>query len=75
MENRRTVYLRLLVELLAAAAAVGCFALFGGRLLGILMPFLLALIMAWAFNPVIQVLQKHLRLTRKLFSYILVLVF
>ena len=75
MENRRTVYLRLLVELLAAAAAVGCFALFGGRLLGILMPFLLALIMAWAFNPVIQVLQKHLRLTRKLFSYLLVLIF
>ncbi|MDO4741668.1 MAG: sporulation integral membrane protein YtvI, partial [Eubacteriales bacterium] len=35
----------------------------------------LAFIMAWAFNPVIQLLQRRLRLTRKLFSYLLVLIF
>ena len=50
-------------------------ALLGGPVVGILMPFILAFIMAWMFNPVIAWLQRHLRLTRRLFSYILVLVF
>lgn len=76
MENeRKQTYLRLFFELLTAAIALALIVLFGGPVLSILMPFILAFIMAWAFNPVIQVLQKHLRLTRKLFSYILVLVF
>ena len=74
-ESPRTIYFRLLIELVTlAAAAIAC-VLWGGTVMGILMPFLLAFIMAWAFNPVIRVLQKRLRLTRKLFSYILVLVF
>lgn len=50
-------------------------ALLGGPVVGILLPFILAFIMAWMFNPVIAWLQRHMRLTRKLFSYILVLVF
>lgn len=74
-EERKKIYVRLVVELVTFALfAVGCF-VFGGPILNILMPFLLAFIMAWIFNPVIQVLQKRMRFTRKIFSYILVLVF
>lgn len=72
---RKQTYLRLFVELLTAVAAVGAALLMGGVVLDILLPFILAFIMAWAFNPAIALLQRHLRLTRKLFSYILVLAF
>lgn len=72
-EERKRIYLRLLCETAAAVAAVALCWVFGGKALDILMPFLLAFVMAWAFNPVIQVLQRHLRLTRKLFSFVLVL--
>lgn len=74
-ESPRTIYFRLLIELTTLLLAAVAFIIGGGTVLSILMPFLLAFIMAWAFNPVIRVLQKRLRLTRKLFSYILVLVF
>ncbi|MGN0997555.1 MAG: AI-2E family transporter, partial [Candidatus Ventricola sp.] len=72
-EDRKTIYLRLLVEIVCAAAAVALAALLGRSVLGIMLPFILAFTMAWALNPVIQILQRRLRLTRKLFSYILVL--
>lgn len=75
LSERKKTYLRLGVELLFAALLICGARLLGGPVLSILMPFILAFIMAWAFNPVIQILQKHLRLTRKLFSYILVLLF
>ena len=74
-EEPRTIYFRLLMELVTLICVVSACLLWGGTVLGILMPFLLAFIMAWAFNPVIRVLQKRLRMTRKLFSYVLVLVF
>ena len=74
-DQRRRTYLRLCVELAVIALSIGAVALFGATALRILLPFILAFIMAWAFNPLIAVLQRHLRLTRKLFSYILVLVF
>lgn len=74
-EQCKRTYLRLIVEVSAAAAAIVGAWLLAGPVLNILMPFILAFIMAWAFNPVIRVLQRHLRLTRKLFSYLLVIVF
>lgn len=74
-ESPRAIYFRLLIELVTLLLTAVAFIIGGGTVLSILMPFLLAFIMAWAFNPVIRVLQKRLRLTRKLFSYILVLVF
>ena len=74
-ESPRTIYFRLLIALVTLLLTAVAFIIGGGTVLSILMPFLLAFIMAWAFNPVIRVLQKRLRLTRKLFSYILVLVF
>ena len=75
MDERRTTYLRLIAEICIAIVSVAAVALLGGPVVGILLPFILAFIMAWMFNPVIAWLQRHLRLTRKLFSYILVLVF
>ena len=72
-EESKKIYLRLLCELSVAAAAIALCVMLGGRVLDILLPFILAFIMAWAFNPVIRVLQRHLKLTRKLFSYVLVL--
>ena len=72
-EERRKIYVRLAIQLASAAGAVMLCALLGGVVLDILLPFILAFIMAWAFNPVIRVLQERLKLTRKLFSYVLVL--
>ena len=72
-EERRKIYVRLAVQLTCAAVAVMMCALLGGIVLDILLPFILAFIMAWAFNPVIRVLQERLKLTRRIFSLILVL--
>ena len=66
---------RLSIKRAVLIAAVIALALLGRPVLGILMPFILAFTMAWMFNPIIAWLQRHLRLTRRLFSYILVLVF
>ena len=73
--ERRRTYLRLITEIAIAIVGVVALGLLGRPVLGILMPFILAFIMAWMFNPIIAWLQRRLRLTRKLFSYILVLVF
>ena len=75
MSERRRTYMRLIAEVGVSIVGVVALALLGGPVVGILMPFILAFIMAWMFNPVIAWLQRHLRLTRRLFSYILVLVF
>ena len=72
-EESRKIYFRLLCEVSVAALAIALCVLLGGRVLDILLPFILAFIMAWAFNPVIRALQSRLKLTRKLFSFILVL--
>ena len=73
--ERRRTYLRLITEIAVTIVGVVALGLLGRPVLGILMPFILAFIMAWMFNPIIAWLQRRLRLTRKLFSYILVLVF
>ncbi len=73
--ERRRTYLRLITEIAIAIVGVVALGLLGRPVLGILMPFILAFTMAWMFNPIIAWLQRRLRLTRKLFSYILVLVF
>lgn len=71
--EKKKTYARLACELLGVGAAVLFCALLGPTVLDILMPFLLAFIMAWAFNPIVQLLHKRLKLTRKLFSFVLVL--
>ena len=72
-EDRKKIYVRLIVQLSSAAVAVVLCALLGGIVLDILLPFILAFIMAWAFNPIIQMLHKRLKMTRKLFSLVIVL--
>ena len=72
-EESKKIYLRLLCEVSVTAAAVALCVALGGKVIDILLPFILAFIMAWGFNPIIRALQRHLKLTRKLFSYVLVL--
>ena len=67
MNERRKTYLRLIAEISVGIVSVVALALLGGPIVGILLPFILAFIMAWMFNPVIAWLQRHLRLTRRLF--------
>ena len=68
MSERRRTYMRLIAEVGVCIVGVIALALLGGPVVGILMPFILAFIMAWMFNPVIAWLQRHLRRTRRLFS-------
>ena len=74
-DERRRTYLRLITETCITVVSVIALALLGRPVLGILMPFILAFTMAWMFNPIVAWLQRRLRLTRKLFSYLLVLIF
>lgn len=74
-EERKTVYLRLLVNILLTLGAITLACLLGKPALDILLPFILAFVIAWMFNPIVQVLQRRLKFTRKFFSYILVIVF
>ena len=72
MDDRKKTYFRLLVEIVSTAVLALLALTLGGKVLGILMPFLIAFVLAWALNPLIRRLQTRLKLTRKLFSYILV---
>ena len=73
MDERKKTYYRLLVEIVTTVIAAVLLLTLGGKVLGILMPFLIAFIMAWALNPLIRRLQTRMRLTRKLFSFTLVI--
>ena len=73
MDERKKTYYRLLAEIITTVVAAVLLLTLGGKVLGILMPFLIAFIMAWALNPLIRRLQTRMRLTRKLFSFTLVI--
>ena len=73
MDERKKTYLRLLAEVIVAAVSALLLFTLGGKVLGILMPFLIAFILAWALNPLIRRLQSRMRLTRRLFSFTLVI--
>ena len=73
MDERKKTYYRLLAEIVTTVVAAVLLLTLGGKVLGILMPFLIAFIMAWALNPLIRRLQTRMRLTRKLFSFTLVI--
>lgn len=74
MDERKKTYYRLLCEIVSIVVAALLLVTLGGKVLGILLPFLIAFTLAWALNPLIRKLHRRMRLTRKLFSYILVLV-
>ena len=73
MDERKKTYYRLLAEVITTVVAAVLLLTLGGKVLGILMPFLIAFILAWALNPLIRRLQSRMRLTRKLFSFTLVI--
>ena len=73
MDERKKTYYRLLAEIITTVVAAVLLLTLGGKVFGILMPFLIAFIMAWALNPLIRRLQTRMRLTRKLFSFTLVI--
>lgn len=73
--EKKRIYLRAAVEAVLAVGLVALAVLIGPLALDILMPFLLAFLMAWLFNPVVLALKRRLGSTRKLYSFIMVLVF
>ena len=74
-EEKKRVYLRAVLETVLGIAMVALAMLLGPLGVDILMPFIVAFVMAWIFNPAIHKLQSKLGSTRKLYSFIMVLVF
>lgn len=74
-EEKKKIYLRVLLDVAIAAAAIGLLYLGGPLALEIMTPFILAFIMAWAFNPVVRGLQRKLGATRKVYSFVMVILF
>lgn len=74
MSERKKTYFRLIAEVVCLIVSVALVVVFSGPVIAILLPFLIAFVTAWALNPIIRRLHSRLRLTRKLFSYVLVLV-
>ncbi len=73
--EKKKIYLRVLLDVALVAAAAGLIYLGGPLALEIMTPFILAFIMAWAFNPLVRGLQHKLGATRKVYSFIMVLLF
>lgn len=74
-EEKKKIYLRVLLDVALTLAAVGLLFLGGPLALEIMTPFILAFIMAWAFNPLVRGLQHKLGATRKVYSFIMVILF
>lgn len=74
-EEKKKIYLRVLLDAALALAGIGLLYLGGPLALEIMTPFILAFIMAWAFNPVVRGLQRKLGATRKVYSFIMVILF
>lgn len=73
--QKKRVYLRAVVEAGLGVGMVALAMLLGPLGFEILLPFIVAFVMAWMFNPVVHRLQSRLGSTRKLYSFIMVLVF
>lgn len=74
-KEKKRVYLRAVVEAALGAGMVALAMLLGPLGFEILLPFIVAFVMAWIFNPVVHKLQSKLGSTRKLYSFIMVIVF
>lgn len=71
--ERGRLWLRLGLRLGLAVLAIGVFWKLGLPVISLLMPFVVALVMAWLFNPVIRWVQKKLNLRRGFLSVVLLL--
>lgn len=72
-QERGRLWLRLGIRILLAVAAVLLVLFVGLPLLSLLLPFVLALIVAWLLNPLIRALQRRLSVSRKLISMVLII--
>ena len=73
-QERGQLWLRLIIRLVLAAAAVVLVAKLGPPLLSLFAPFVAALIVAALLNPAVRWLQRRLGWSRKLLSLLLVVV-
>ena len=71
-QERGQLWLRLIIRLVLAAAAVVLVAKLGPPLLSLFAPFVAALIVAALLNPAVRWLQRRLGWSRKLLSLLLV---
>lgn len=72
--DRGRLWLRLGIRLLLTLLAIWAMTRFGPPLLSLLMPFVLALVLAWLLNPLVRAIQRRLPVSRKLISLALILV-
>lgn len=73
--ERGRLWLRLGVRLVLVAAALLLLRYLAPPLLSLFMPFVIALIMAWLLNPIIKGLQKRCGVSRKILSFVLLILF
>lgn len=71
--ERGRLWLRLSIRLILAVAVLLAVFLAGPPLLSLFMPFVLALLMAWLLNPPVRWLHRKLKISRKLLSFLLLL--
>lgn len=71
--DRGMLWLRLGIRLMLAVLLLLGLVYLVPPLLGLFMPFVLALVVAWLLNPVVKALQKRLGLPRGLLSLLLIL--
>lgn len=71
--ERGRLWLRLGIRLVLTLLALWGLVSLGPPLLSLFMPFVLALILSWLLNPLVRFLQQRLGLSRKLLSFVLIL--
>lgn len=71
--ERGRLWLRLGIRLVLTLLALWGLVRLGPPLLSLFMPFVLALILSWLLNPLVRFLQQRLGLSRKLLSFVLIL--
>lgn len=71
--ERGRLWLRLGIRLVLTLLTLWGLVRLGPPLLSLFMPFVLALILAWLLNPLVRFLQQRLGLSRKLLSFVLIL--
>ncbi len=72
--QRGRLWLRLSIRTILTAVVLLLLFRGGPYLLSLFMPFVLAFLVAWMLNPLVRVLQKRMGVSRRILSFILVLV-
>lgn len=74
MESRRRPYWQIVVSLIFSLAATAAFVIIGIKALGFLMPFVIGWIISSIASPVVNWLEKRLKIVKKLGSALIVVV-